>query len=174
MWNGFLSLVKKDFQMLIAGKYLIVALGSLLLYTLFINFGYTNFMQAELYHVYLYDPAGTQIGYSDQILSVHSSEELAQALSTDANGVGIDASSGEPLVVFYVGSEKADNHRKDYALSLLRSGNGYEAETVGRNTPEMKQRREITCEFLFIELIFDSLFINFLKYGCFSNFFIVL
>lgn len=47
MWKGFLSLVKKDFQMLIAGKFLIVALGSLLLYTLFINFGYINFMQAK-------------------------------------------------------------------------------------------------------------------------------
>ena len=153
MWKVFLSLVKKDFQMLIAGKFLIVALGSLLLYTIFINFGYTNFMQAELYHVYLYDPAGTQVGYSDQILCVDSSEELNQALSADTNGVGIDTSSGEPLVVFYAGSEKADNHRKDYALSLLRSGKRYEAESVGSNTPEMKQRREITCELLFIELI---------------------
>lgn len=153
MWKGFLSLIKKDFQMLIAGKFLIVALCSLLLYTLFINFGYINFMQAELYHVYLYDPGETQAGYSDRILRVHSSEELAQALSVDTNGVGIDASSGEPIVVFFAGSEKADNHRKDYALSLLRPGSMNTAEAIGRNTPEMKQRREITCELLFIELI---------------------
>ena len=153
MWKSFLSLIKKDFQMLFAGKFLFVTIGSLLLYTAFINFGYVSFMQAELYHVYLYDPAGTQTGYSERIQPVCSSEELAQALSTDTNSVGIDASSGDPLVVFFAGSQKADSHRKDYAISLLRSGNRYEAETVGQYTPEMKQRREITCELLFIELI---------------------
>ena len=39
-----------------SGKFFFVALGLLLLYTLFINFGYLNFMRAEIYNVYLYDP----------------------------------------------------------------------------------------------------------------------
>lgn len=153
MWKDFLSLAKKDFRMLIDGKFLIVAVCSLLLYTLFVNYGYIKFMQAEPYHVYLYDPAETQSGYSGQIQSVYSSDDLVQALSNDINGVGIDASSNEPFVVLYSGSEKADNHRKDYSLFCLLHGDRSEAETVGENTAEMKQRREITCEFLFIELI---------------------
>lgn len=45
---------------MMSGKFFLVALGSLVLYTLFINFGYVKFMDAQLYNVYLYDPAGTQ------------------------------------------------------------------------------------------------------------------
>ena len=47
-------------QMMIAGKFFLVAFGSLIIYTLFINYGYVHYMNAELYNVYLYDPQGTQ------------------------------------------------------------------------------------------------------------------
>lgn len=157
MWkyNGkiFCSLFKKDCQMMSAGKFFFVAFGSLLIYTLFINFGYVNFMKAKLYNVYLFDPQGTQKEISEQIYPVTSIEELNEALSTDANGVGIDASSGTPEIIFYFGSEKADHHRADYALSLLRQDDPYTARTVGTNTPELKQRKEMSCELLFIEII---------------------
>ena len=153
MWKNFCSLFKKDCQMMLAGKFFLVAFGSLMIYTLFINFGYVNFMNAELYNVYLFDPKGTQQGISELIYPVTSSEELNMALSTDANGVGIDASSGTPDIVFYFGSEKADNHRTDYALSLLQQGSQYTAQIVGENTLELKQRKEMSCELLFIEII---------------------
>ena len=42
---------------MVSGRFFLVALGSLILYTLFIRFGYLNFMQAGIYNVYLYDPA---------------------------------------------------------------------------------------------------------------------
>lgn len=153
MWGNFCSLFKKDCQMMIAGKFFLVALGSLIIYTLFINFGYVNFMNAKLYNVYLYDPQGTQQEVSERIYPVASLEELNMALSTDANGVGIDAGSGTPDIVFYFGSEKADNHRADYAMSLLRQNNQYTARVVGTNTPALKQRKEMSCELLFIEII---------------------
>ena len=153
MWKNFCSLFKKDCQMMLDGKFFPVAFGSLMLYTLFINFGYVNFMNAELYNVYLFDPQGTQQGISELIYPVTSSEELNMALSTDANGVGIDASSGTLDIVFYFGSEKADNHRTDYALSLLQQGGQYTAQIVGENTLELKQRKEMSCELLFIEII---------------------
>ncbi len=35
MWKDFISLFKKDCQMMIAGKFFLLAVGSLLLYTLF-------------------------------------------------------------------------------------------------------------------------------------------
>lgn len=153
MWKNFCTLFKKDCQMMLAGKFFFVAFGSLLIYTLFINFGYINFMNAELYNVYLYDPQRTQQEVSGLIYPVTSLEELNAALSTDTNGVGIDASSGTPNIVFYFGSEKADNHRADYALSLLHQGGKYTALTVGSNTPELKQRKEMSCELLFVEII---------------------
>lgn len=136
-----------------SGKFFFVALGSLILYTLFINLGYVNFMDAQLYNVYLYDPAGTQTEVSSLIRSVSSLEELDAALASDTNGVGIDASSGKPNVLFYAATEKADKHRTDYALSLLSPDGDYTAKTVGSNSPEMKQRKEITCELLFIEIV---------------------
>lgn len=136
-----------------AGKFFLVALGSLILYTLFINFGYINFMNAEIYNVYLYDPQGTQGEVSELVCPVASLEELYEVLSTDANGVGIDVSSGTPEIVLYFGSEKADNHRADYALSLLHQEEGYTARVVGTNTPELKQRKEMCSELLFIEVI---------------------
>ncbi len=136
-----------------SGKFFFVALGSLLLYTLFINFGYLNFMHAEIYNVYLYDPAGTQAETSPLIHPVSSLEELDAALARDTNGVGVGASDGKIGVVLYTAAEKADRHRADYALSLLHPSEEYTPETVGKNTPEMKQRKEITCELLFIEIV---------------------
>lgn len=138
---------------MIAGKFLLLTFGSLLLYTLFINFGYVKFMTAELYQVYLYDPQGTQQQVSDLICPVTSLEELDKALTVDTTSVGIDASSGTPNMILYYGSEKVDRHRADYAYSLLHTDNGYTAKTVGINTPELKQRKEITCELLFIEIV---------------------
>jgi len=153
MWKNFCSLFKKDCQMMIAGKFFLLALGSFLLYTLFINFGYVRFMKAELYHVYLYDPQGTQEQASDLLYPVTSLEELDKALVTDTNSVGIDANSGTPNIILYYGSEKVDQHRADYARSLLHTDSGYTAKIVGTNTPELKQRKEITCELLFIEIV---------------------
>ncbi len=152
MWKNFCSLFQKDCQMMIAGKFFLVAFGSLILYTLFINYGYVHYMNAELYHVYLYDPQETQQEVSALIDPVDSLEELNAALSSDANGVGIDASSDKPEIVFYYGSEKSDNHRADYALSLLHPEDGYTARIVGTNTLELKQRKEMCSELLFIEI----------------------
>lgn len=151
--RNFCSLFKKDCQIMLAGKFFFVAFGSLIIYTLFINFGYVKFMNAEIYNVYLFDPKGIQKEVSELIYPVASLEELNAVLSTDANGVGIDASSGTPEIVFYFGSEKADNHRADYALSLLHPENEYTAQIVGTNTLELKQRKEMCSELLFIEII---------------------
>lgn len=150
MKKSLYTLFKKDCRMMASGKFFFVALGSLLIYTLFIHFGYLKFMDMDIYNVYLYDPAGTQAQASLLVHPTASLEEMDAMLEKDANGVGIDAGDGRPDVVLYAGSEKVDRHRADYALSLLYSGSSYTPETVGGNTPEMKKRKEITCELLFI------------------------
>ena len=105
MWKSLCSLFKKDCRMMMSGKFFLVALGSLVLYTLFINFGYVKFMDAQLYNVYLYDPAGTQTEVSSLVRPVSSLEELDAALAGDTNGVGIDASGRTPHVLFYAATE---------------------------------------------------------------------
>ena len=42
MWKSLCSLFKKDCRMMMSGKFFLVVLGSLVLYTLFINFGYVK------------------------------------------------------------------------------------------------------------------------------------
>jgi len=152
MWKSLYSLLKKDCRMMVSGKFFPMSLGFLVLYTLYVNFGYIKFMDASLYNVYLYDPTGAQKTVSTLVQQVSSKEALDAVLLDDTNGVGIDASVGEPQLVFYDGTENADRHRADYALSLLQPSGHYSAEVIGSNTPEQKARKEITCELLFFEL----------------------
>lgn len=152
MGKGFCALFKKDCRMLVSGKFFLMAIGFLILYTAYVNLGYVRFMQMPPYNVYLYDPAGTQTEKSPLVQTVSSMEDMDAVLLSDANGVGLDASAGEVRVVLYKGAKHVDRHRADYALSLLRSSAGSTPEIIGTNTPEQKARKEITCELLFFEL----------------------
>ena len=152
MGKGFCALFKKDCRMLASGKFFLMAIGFLALYTAYVNLGYIRFMQMPPYNVYLYDPAGTQTEKSPLVQIVSSMEDMDAALLSDANGVGLDASAGEVRVVLYKGAEHVDRHRADYALSLLRPSDSHAPAVLGKNTPELKARKEITCELLFFEL----------------------
>ena len=152
MGKGFCALFKKDCRMLASGKFFLMAIGFLAIYTAYVNLGYIRFMQMEPYNVYLYDPAGTQTEVSSLVHMVPSLEAMDEALLADANGVGLDASAGDVQVVLYAGAEHVDRHRADYALSLLQPSVSRAPEVIGTNTLEQKARREITCELLFFEL----------------------
>ncbi len=152
MGKGFCALFKKDCRMLASGKFFLMAVGFLALYTAYVNLGYIHFMQMEPYNVYLYDPAETQGYKSALVQTVPSMEAMDTALLSDANGVGLDASAGDVRVVLYKGAEHIDHHRADYALSLLQPSVSLSPEVLGTNTPEQKARKEITCELLFFEL----------------------
>ena len=152
MGKGFCALFKKDCRMLVSGKFFLMAIGFLILYTAYVNLGYVRFMQMPPYNVYLYDPTGTQTEKSPLVQTVSSMEDMDAALLSDANGVGLDASAGDVRVVLYKGAEHVDRHRADYALSLLRPSTNSAPEVLGTNTPEQKARKEITCELLFFEL----------------------
>ena len=152
MGKGFCALFKKDCRMLVSGKFFLMAIGFLVLYTAYVNLGYIRFMQMPPYNVYLYDPTGTQTEKSPLVQTVFSMEDMDAVLLSDANGVGLDASAEEVQVVLYKGAEHVDRHRADYALSLLRPSVSRTSEVLGTNTPEQKARKEITCELLFFEL----------------------
>ncbi len=152
MGKGFCALFKKDCRMLASGKFFLMAIGFLVLYTAYVNLGYIRFMQMEPYHVYLYDPEGTQTAKSTLVRNVSSMEEMNTALLSDANGVGLDASGRDVQVVLYAGAKHIDRHRADYALSLLCAADDYSPKILGINSPEQKARKEITCELLFFEL----------------------
>ena len=91
--KGFRALLKKDVWLMAAGKFFPMSLVFLILYTLYVNFGYVRFMEEPIYQVYLYDPQGTQGDASRLLHRVDSLEEMDAALLHDANAVGIDAST---------------------------------------------------------------------------------
>lgn len=151
MWRGFLSLLKKDFKLMLSSKFLLLMLGSLILYSCYINFVYVG-LEQDIYPVYLYDPLSAHSIASSEMIKVDSLEEL-QVRSSDGYAVGIDISSGTPNIsMVSSGISSTDQYRAAYALSLLSPSNHATAEVVGIDNKEMKSRREITCEFLFFEL----------------------
>lgn len=151
MWKGFPALLKKDFKLMLSSKFLLLALGSLVLYSCYINFIYVGIDQ-EIYPVYLYDPLHTQSDISSAITNVDTFEEL-QIKSENGYAVGIDASSGMPEIIMVLSNiHSTDKYRAAYALSLLSPSISAKAEIIGESNKEMKSRREITCEFLFFEL----------------------
>ena len=58
MCGSFFALLKKDFHLMVSSKFFLLAIGSLILYTCYINFVYVKLDQ-EIFPVYLYDPAQT-------------------------------------------------------------------------------------------------------------------
>lgn len=151
MWRGFLSLLKKDFKLMLSSKFFLLMLGSLILYSCYINFVYVG-LEQDIYPVYLYDPLSVHSIASSELIKVDSLEEL-QVRSSDGYAVGIDVSSGTPNIsMVSSGISSTDQYRAAYALSLLSPSNHATAEVIGMDNKEMKSRREITCEFLFFEL----------------------
>lgn len=47
--KSFCALLKKSFQILVSGKFFFMALGFLVLYTVYVNMGYIRFMQMPPY-----------------------------------------------------------------------------------------------------------------------------
>lgn len=151
MWRGFSSLLKKDFKLMLSSKFFLLALGSLVLYSCYINFVYVNIDQ-QIYPVYLYDPQEKQTAVSEYVTKTESRESLEEAC-TDQYSIGIDLSKDEPeWYMLSAGVETVDHYRMIWAEAVLAGKPAGQAEVIGTNSKEMKSRREITAEFLFFEL----------------------
>lgn len=151
MWNDFFGLLKKDFRLMLSSKFFLLALGSLVLYSCYINFVYVKLDQ-EIYPVYLYDPQDTQSVTSEYVTKVESREALEAAIA-DRYSVGIVLSAGNPeLYLLSSGLETTDHYRMLFGEAVLNGTVDGQAEVIGVNNKEVKNRREITAEFLFFEL----------------------
>ncbi|KAI4447086.1 hypothetical protein C823_001605 [Eubacterium plexicaudatum ASF492] len=151
MWNGFFGLLKKDFGLMLSGRLFLLTLGSLVLYCCYINFVYVKLDQ-KIYPVYLYDSQNTQSVTSHYATRVDSRKALEEACA-DRYAVGIDLSAGKPEVyLLSSGSKTADHYRMIWGEGVLSGIVDGQAEVIGVNDKNMKNRREITAEFLFFEL----------------------
>ncbi|MEY8282704.1 ABC transporter permease [Lachnospiraceae bacterium 50-23] len=151
MWIGFSYLLKKDFRLMVSGKFFLLALFSLFLYSCYINFVYVDLDQ-EIYPVYLYDPQDKLPVSSEYVVKLDSREAL-EAACADQYSVGIDVSHVVPEVyMLSCGMETTDHYRMTWSEAVLHGNIDGHAERIGTNNKEMKNRREITAEFLFFEL----------------------
>lgn len=152
MKKAFLSLLKKDFKMMLSGKFFLLAAGSLILYTCYIHFVYVKAEQPS-FPVYLYEPEESKQEEPDaSVIRAESREELMEKCE-DGYSVGLDM-SGKTTEVYMVscGTESLDNCRMSYAISLQNKIQSAGAQIIGTNNKEMKNRREMTAECLFFEL----------------------
>ena len=62
MRYAIVSLDQKDFRLMLASKFFLLTLGSLILYSCYINLVYVRLDQ-QIYPVYLYDPHASIIPY---------------------------------------------------------------------------------------------------------------
>ena len=151
MWRGFYHLLKKDFKLMLSSKFFLLALISLILYSCYINFVYVNLDQ-EMYPVYLYDPQG-KVSVNSQYLTRVDSREALETACADQYSVGFDFSDVEPeLYMISCGLETTDHYRIIWGEAVLQGNTDGQADMIGTNDKEMKNRREITAEFLFFEL----------------------
>ncbi len=151
MWTGFSHLLKKDFKLMLSSKFFLLALGSLILYSCYINFVYVNLDQ-DIFPVYLYDPLDRQAIHSEYIIRVNSHEAL-EAACADGYSVGFDFSTEQPgLLMISSGLSTLDNYRMSWGNAVLQGNMNGQAESIGTNNKNLKSRREISTEFLFFEL----------------------
>ena len=151
MWRGFSHLLKKDFELMLSSRFFILALASLVLYSCYINFVYINLDQ-EIYPVYLYDPQGKQTVILDYMIKVDTREDF-EAACADQYSVGVDLSADKPEIYMLAsGIVTTDRYRTIWAEAVLNGNVDGQTEVIGTNSKEMKNRREITTEFLFFEL----------------------
>lgn len=151
MQRDFFHLLKKDFKLMVSSKFFLLSFISLILYSLYINFVYVNLDQ-EIYPVYIYDPQDKISVTTEYLIEVDSRIELETACE-DQYSVGFDFSDNEPeLYMLSCGLESTDNYRIAWGEAVLTGNLDGQADTIGSNNKEMKNRREITAEFLFFEL----------------------
>lgn len=76
-----------------------------------------------------------------------------ETFCSDRYSVGFDLSGEEPeLYMISSGSDTTDHYRAIWGKSVLAGNTDGQARLIGANNKEMKNRREITAEFLFFEL----------------------
>ena len=150
MWKGFKAFLRKDFKMMLSGKFFLLAAGSLLVYSLYINMIYVRLNQ-EIYPAIVYDPLALQ--KEEQLpfgVKVESKEEL-QAKCADGYAVGIDLSGGisvkdAKIYVVSSGVEKIDALRVAYA-QLYYQQNIFKADTgtipSGRRSDGAKNQEKL-------------------------------
>ncbi|WP_440895438.1 hypothetical protein ACS127_12840 [Amphibacillus sp. Q70] len=152
--RGLFYLLAKDFRSMVHGRFFLLVIGSLVLYSCYIQFFYINTDQS-IFPIYLHGIDTSDTETQDDLYSISSRGEMQSHLS-DHYSIGVTKEE-EHLQIHMVtsGSEKTDNLRAAYAYETTLSQNqeAKGAEIIGGNSKTVKNRLEMTSEVLFFELV---------------------
>lgn len=151
--RGLFYLLAKDFRSMVHGRFFLLVIGSLILYSCYIQFFYANTDQS-IFPVYLYDRTTSNIETQEDLYSVSSIEDMQSYLS-DRYSIGVTKEEQIQIHMVTSGNEKTDNIRAAYAHEklLLQNQDTKATEIIGNNSKEIKNRLEMTSEVLFFELV---------------------
>lgn len=135
MKSSFHALLKKDFRLMLAARFFLLAVGSLLLYSLYINLVYVK-LDDEIFPVYCYDPDAMQSSDSgaaqERTLAQNSAAGSASAYDGSANSsTGQMPDSTLPPVINVSTKEDLSEACKDgYSLGIDFSGEAPQIQMV--------------------------------------------
>lgn len=153
MVKQFITIIKNDMNTVIKSKLLLITIGSLLLYSLYINLVYVN-TDIKEYPIYVYDEEESRRIFADSITYVKSEEELYERLNSDKEAVGILGDSAESKIILHnSGDSRIDNSKVLYAKSYFNKNNiNIPKEILGTINFKQQKRLEMTSVIVFFEI----------------------
>lgn len=154
MFRQFSSLLRKDLSLIIQSKLYLVLIGSLLVYSLYINFVYVN-TDTPNYTVYVYEQTEGRLGIKrDNMIPVDDIDEFYKLLASDNDSIGIIVESdGMKIMISETGSKKTDNLKQLYAEQLIQNDQSeIIIEKIGLEDFELKKRIEMVSVIVFFEI----------------------
>ncbi|WP_066500518.1 ABC transporter permease [Abyssisolibacter fermentans] len=157
MLKQFTVLLKKDVQLVIRHKFILIMIASIIVYSLYINFVYiSKGGDTTNTYVLLENQYQMVVSENEKLTIVKSEEALYDALKTDTDGVGIRVNeSGNPYsILLYHVSDKSDKNKALYSLNKLMAN--YDSEVpityLEKGNLELKQRSTMTSVIVFFEI----------------------
>lgn len=156
MCRQLASLIKKDIKFIIQSKFYLVILGSLLLYSLYINLVYVN-SDTQYYTVYMYNNSNRQMNKEvTDYHKVNSEELLNQKLQLDKESIGIIVNeNNSEIIILDSGSNKINKEKQLYGEYLLEGSmvnKNANFRIISNNDFDLKKRIEMVSVIIFFEI----------------------
>lgn len=147
MW----TLLKKDLHLMYTGKLFLTSVITLIMFSLYINYFYAD-LDTEAPSVGVYDPF--HIAGNHDIEKISSLEELLDLVNSGEISIGIDYSEKTPNI-YHLDNGSSNNALYASYGAMITEKNFKDADKtiIGNYSREEKNRREMTNEVLFFEII---------------------
>lgn len=151
--KNILRLIQLNIKLFHKGKLLYMVIGSILVYTLYIQFGYAN-INLDAIKVLIYQTDAISVRESQSLIVCQSEQEIIDLVNDNENYIGFVF--GEPNNYIYNAKLGAKNRNLllEYARTALAGKSvANDIILIGENTRREKMVKEMTAEVLFFEIV---------------------